>query len=298
MSDVSIVNLAASQFNRFSRAQAAGMLSDKELEHRVSKGRLILVEQGVFAIAPVLDDPWGRWMGATLTAQDTFLSRLSAACAWGALEYEGDLVTVSRPGSGGPVRFGGLWVHRSSTLEGECTELRGVPITTIERTLLDLACGSSDKALARALRDAVRLEHTTLHRLGDWLGRVRHRRGAVRLARAIARYSGLPLERARSGAEVRALEILRDAAVPLPRLNVRIAGEEADLSWPRERLIVEIDGGPFHMDVGEDARKEAAWRGAGWKVRRIPSDDIYERPRNLLALALATQTSLITPYRG
>ena len=45
----------------------------------------------------------------------------------------------------------------------------------------------------------------------------------------------------------------------MPRLNISVAGEEADLSWPREKLIIEIDGGPFHQDKGEDARKEAAW---------------------------------------
>jgi very-short-patch-repair endonuclease len=64
-----------------------------------------------------------------------------------------------------------------------------------------------------------------------------------------------------------------------------IAGVEADLSWPRQRLIVEVDGGPFHLDVGEDARKETAWESAGWAVRRIPSDEVYETPSGLLALA-------------
>ena len=58
-----------------------------------------------------------------------------------------------------------------------------------------------------------------------------------------------------------------------------MAGEEADLSWPDEKLIIEIDGGPFHLDKGEDARKEAAWRGAGWQVERTPSDDVYDKPR-------------------
>jgi very-short-patch-repair endonuclease len=105
------------------------------------------------------------------------------------------------------------------------------------------------------------------------------------LLQVVARYSGLPLERARSGAEVRAFEILRDAKRPLPHLNRRIAGEEADLSWQEWRLIVEIDGGPFHLDVGEDARKEATWRAAGWTVRRLPSDAVYERPARLLRLA-------------
>ena len=80
------------------------------------------------------------------------------------------------------------------------------------------------------------------------------------------------------------MEILRDAGRPLPRLNVRLAGEEADLSWSRRRLIIEIDGGPFHLDAGEDARKQQAWEAAGWEVRRIPADDVYERPQRLLDL--------------
>ncbi len=81
------------------------------------------------------------------------------------------------------------------------------------------------------------------------------------------------------------MEILRDAELPLPRLNVKIAGEEADLSWVRKRLILEIDGGPFHLDVGEDSRKRRRWEAAGWTVLRIPADDVYERPLKLLSLA-------------
>jgi hypothetical protein len=177
-------------------------------------------------------------------------------------------------------------VFRSRTLDGDSTFLRGIPITSPERTILDLAGDISDAALARVIREAVRLKRVTLGTLGDALGQHRGRRGAARVAKALARYSGLPLERARSGAEIRALEILRDAARPLPRLNVRIAGEEADLSWPQWRLIVEVDGGPFHLDVGEDARKQAAWERAGWSVRRLPSNDVYDRPSHLLALAM------------
>jgi very-short-patch-repair endonuclease len=104
----------------------------------------------------------------------------------------------------------------------------------------------------------------------------------------MAKYRGLPIERARSGAEVRALEILRDAGIELPRLNVDVAGEEADLSWSQRRLIIEIDGGPWHLDVGADARKEAAWQGAGWKVVRIDAGDVYNQPRRLIEVAPAS----------
>jgi Protein of unknown function (DUF559) len=287
MRDVRVAQLAGKQFNRVSRRQLIQLgLSNAAIAHRVATGRLVIVEEGVLAVAPVLEhDDWGRWMGATLTAQCSMLSHVSAATARGMWSLPRQFETITRPGNGGPRRHGGILVFRSSTLAGECEVLRGIPITSVPRTLLDLAGGVSEQALARALREAVRLRLTTIGALADRLGHYRGRRGSRRLAATIARYTGLPLERARSGAEVRALEVLRTAGRPLPRLNVRVAGEEADLSWQGRRLIIEIDGAPFHLDVGEDARKAARWEAAGWTVRRLSSDDVYQHPQRLLDLA-------------
>jgi hypothetical protein len=287
--DVRIEKLAGAQFNRVSRGQLEALgLSHHAIAHRLEAGRLVAVDQGVFALPPVLaHDDWGRWMGATLTAPDTYLSQTSAAAAWGFLSERGRLVTVTRPGSGGPRPLGGVRVFRSTTLEGECTELRGIPITAVPRTLIDIAPRVSRRALARAVREAVRLELTTIEAIVDCLARHPGRRGSGRLLAVLARYKDLPIERARSGAEVRALETLRDAGYALPRLNVRIAGEEADLSWATNRALIEIDGKPFHLDAGEDARKQAVWEAAGWTVRRLSSDDVYERPERLIDLAAA-----------
>jgi hypothetical protein len=285
MWDVRVASLAGAQWNRVSRSQLAGLgLSAAAIAHALAAGRLVRVEQGVFALPPVLDHEWGLWMGATLTAPGSVLSRESGASAWG-FSRPGRLVTVTRPGSGGPRRHGGVLVFRSSTLEGECTMLRGIPITAAPRTLLDLAEHLSERALARAVREAVRLKLTPVEAIAACVGRHRGRRGSRRLLSVLARYSGLPIERARSGAEVRALEVLRAANYVLPRLNVRIAGEEADLSWPAKRVVVEVDGGPFHLDIGEDARKRACWEQAGWTVGRISTDDVYECPERLVALA-------------
>ena len=293
-----VTAISGEQFNRISRVQlAAAGVNESAIKRHIASGRLTITDHGVVAISPVLThDPWGRWMSATLTEPGTWLSQLAASVAWKLLLWEGPHVTVTRVGSGGPRRHGNLIVHRSRTLEGDVTTIDGIPITTVPRTLIDIAGATtprrfvhpvSDKALARAVRESVRLEHVTLPELGSALGRYRGCRGIRRLAAAIASYSGLPLERARSGAEVVALQVLRAAGHPMPRLNVDVAGEEADLSWPKFKLIVEIDGDPFHQDVGEDARKEKAWREAGWLVRRVPSDDVYERPHLLLAHAPA-----------
>ena len=287
MKDARLAALAGTQFNRVSRNQLIELgVSDNAMAHRVATGRLLIAEQGVFAVAPLLEhDEWGRWMGATLTAAGSLLSHASAAAAWGLWPGQRDFECVTRSGNGGPRRHGGVLVFRSRVLAGEGTRLRGIPITTVERTLLDLAANTSERALARAVREAVRLRLTSPEGLADQIGRHFGRRGSGRLGTVLARYAGLPFRRARSGAEVRALELLRGAGRPLPQLNVRIAGEEADLSWGHGRLIVEIDGGPFHLDRGEDARKQLRWESAGWTVRRISSDDVYERPAALIALA-------------
>lgn len=286
MTDEDLYALAKAQHNRMSRAQLADAgLTRNAIEHRVDAGRLIRVIEGVYAFPPLNDTPEGRWKAATLASPNSYLSRLSAACAWGVLDRQPPYETVVRPGSGGPRVLDGIVVYRSTTLEGETIDLEGIPVTSMPRTLLDLACFAGNKALARAIREAIRLERTTMHELGDFLSVCQGRRGSLRLARALGRYSGLPLERARSGAEIRALEVLRDAGRPMPRLNKRIAGEEADLSWEREMLIIEIDGAPYHHDVGEDARKTDAWRAEGWQVDRISSAHVYVNPAVLLALS-------------
>lgn len=287
MRDVQLAELASRQFNRVSLEQLTTLgFSEKAIRHRLARGRLQAVEDGVFSVGPPLPhDDWGRWMGATLTAPKTWLSHFSSAAARDLWAPERRFETVTRHGDGGPRRHGGIVVYRSSILDEGVTEfVRGIPMTTVSRTVFDLARMVSRGALARLVRDAVR-DHITLYELGDEIARHPRRRGVRPLAATIARYSGLPLERARSGAEIRAMEVLRNAGRPLPGLNVRIAGIEADLSWPSERLIIEIDGGPFHLDVGEDARKEAAWTEAGWTVKRLPSDDVRRRTEPLLSIA-------------
>jgi hypothetical protein len=189
MRDARVAQLAGRQFNRVSRRQLIELgMSRSAIAHRMAAGRFVTVEEGVFAIAPVFEhDDWGRWMAATLTTPGSMLSHVSAAAAWGLWSLPRLFESITRPGSGGPRRFGGVLAHRSSTLEGECTTLRGVPITSVSRTLLDLTRGATDRAAARAVREAVRLDLITLAAIGDALGRYRGRRGSRRLAATVAR---------------------------------------------------------------------------------------------------------------
>jgi very-short-patch-repair endonuclease len=286
MSDVRLIELAGRQHGCVARRQLLALgYADRAIAHRVAGERLVQLFDGVYAVAPVLGGERTRWMAATLTTAWSVLSHASAAAAWRFRPFETAFDVVTRPGNGGPEKKDGVLVCRSRTLAGNATMLDGIPITTPERTLIDIAPCLGDRALARAVREACRLELTTPSAVFVALARHRGRRGTRRLHAAVSRYSGLPLHRTRSDAEALALELIRDAGRPRPELNERIAGEEADLSWPSWRLIVELDGPQYHLDASEDLRKQRIWEGAGWIVHRLSTDDVYLAGERLLALA-------------
>jgi very-short-patch-repair endonuclease len=224
-----------------------------------------------------------RWWAATLTSPGSVLAFASAGAAYEMRPWEGAFEVIVRQGAGGPRRQGALLVCRTRHLHA--TTLHGLPITTPERTLADLWPGLDAKAQGHMLRNALRLKGLTIPSLIAHLDTVSGRQRPQTLTNRLARYQALQLDRCRSDAEAAAVVTLADAGIPTPDINVRIAGEEADLSWPDKRLIVEIDGGSFHQDKLEDARKTGAWRGAGWHVERVLAGAVYDDPERLIRAA-------------
>jgi hypothetical protein len=174
-------------------------------------------------------------------------------------------------------------VFHSTTLEGEVGRLDSLPITSPERTMIDIAARVPDAATTRMFRDAIRLKATTTAELKDAL--TRHHAGTRLLTELTTRYGHLPLHRARSDAECLGLQILHDDGQDHWLLNHWIHGEEADLVDLARKVIIEIDGPQYHLFADEDARKQAIWEAAGFEVRRIPSGGVYAGPAPLIQLA-------------
>ena len=257
----------------------------RKVQHHVHNRGWRVVHPGVYALTSAPLTRRQLWMAATLTSSDSFLSHANAGACFGIRSFEGSFETVTRPGSGGPKRLGGVLVLRSRTLDGDTTTHDGIEITTAARTVIDLAPHLDARATGRMFREALRLAVTTMEELRSTLARHRGRRGTRVVGELASRYSSLPYQRTRSDAEGHALELLHDAGLQPSRVNTRIAGEEADLAWPERRLIIEIDGPEYHRFPDEDARKQRAWEAAGHTVRRIGSNVVYDDPSRLLALA-------------
>ena len=222
-----------------------------------------------------------RWIAALLTAPRTALCRFSATTLYGFHLWEGGYETVVRPGSGGPRDYKGLRVYRSSTLEGQVTRRDGLLVVVAERALIEVASLVDGWQLARAFREACRLRCLT----AASLARALHgQRGTAPLVDRCDRYATIPYHRCRSDAESRGLEVLHDAGVEPPEVNVKINGPRPDYTWRRHKLIIEVDGAQFHEFGDEDAAKAARWEARGYRVRRISSDDVYFQPYRLIAL--------------
>jgi len=252
------------------------------VEHRASREGWRPIHDGVYALGQAPLTQRQLRIAAVLTAPRTYLFAESACACHGFAEWDGSYEVVVRPGSGGPRRYPGLLVARSIQLEGRTTRRDGIPIVTPPAALISVAPRWDRWRLGRAFRESIRLKTTTAN---DIARALQGQRGTGVLRDLCDRYATIPYHRCRSDAESRALEILHDAGIEPPLVNVRVNGPRPDLTWRRRRLIIEIDGPQFHLFADEDARKQAIWERAGYEVRRLPSDDVYFRPERLLALA-------------
>ena len=216
-----------------------------------------------------------QWLATTLTAPGTLLGGHSAGACWGFRPWRSAVEAVVRPGSGGPVMIDGLYVRRSTTLAEEIDWFGPIPITSPERTLIDLAPHLDDEQLGKATREAIRLKRITVPSLYAALDRNRGRRGTRALWERAKLYENLPLSRTRSDAEGMALERFARAGQPIPEVNVKVGDYEADLVDRASGRIIEIDGPQFHLFPDEDAKREAEWASEGFRTIRRPSDAVY-----------------------
>lgn len=261
--------------------RSVGWSVGKVRHHAASRGWR-RIHAGVYALTQAAPTQLQLWWAAALSSPDSQLSHGSGGACFGFYRFNRTYEVITRPGRGGRRRSGGLLVFRSTFLDGETTTHLGIPIVTAERVLAELTPGLNEKQAGRCFREAIRLKLTTAAKVTRAVDR---RGGQPHLLRELARrYEHVPYHRTRSDPEGRALELLHDAGFELPQVNIRVAGEEADLVDLGRRRIIEIDGPQYHQFPAEDARKAARWHAAGFTVRRIPSDAVYDDPSRLIAL--------------
>jgi very-short-patch-repair endonuclease len=147
-------------------------------------------------------------------------------------------VTVPYWGRGRPR----IDVHVTRQLhQADRTSVGGIPVTSVARTLLDLAETISPTQLRRAYEQAERLRILDVGAIRSLLARSNGRRGVAAL-RALLEYDPSPASETRSELESLFLDLVREAGLPLPNVNVMVEGFEVDAYWPDAKLVVELQG--------------------------------------------------------
>lgn len=233
----------------------------------------------------------GRWLAATLACgEGALLSHRSAAARWELRPSAANIVDVTLTSRAGRKPRPGIQIHRPCVLDdADRASHRGIPVTSVPRTLVDLAETVSQTSLARAVERAEALRLFDLHAMRDTLARHPTRRGSGRVASVLDAYREDVLTR--SELEAMFLPLCAAHDVPAPAVNARVEGHEVDFLWREQRLIAETDGRRHHgtrSAFERDRARDALLMVAGYRVVRFTYLQVYAEPaavaRTLLAL--------------
>jgi uncharacterized protein DUF559 len=167
------------------------------------------------------------------------------------------------------------------------TTVKGIPCTSVARTLLDLAAVVTPRQLSNAITEAEVLRVFDLAAVHDVVTRGRRRRGVARLRDALSAYDSSS-ERTRGELERRFLALCARSGLPRPEVNAPLLldGTQivADFLWRDTRLIVEADSHRFHGTATafeRDRQRDQLLILAGWRVIRCTWRQVVNHPEEL-----------------
>lgn len=279
----SLSDLAGTQYGIVTYRQLRDLGLSNGHIHRASKAsRLRRIHRGVYAVGHKRLSRHGLCLAAVLACgEGTVLSHRSAAWLWGFLPRFPSEPEVTVPSRGH--RRQRIRVHRTAGMPAQDrTALEGIPVTSVARTLFDLAGAVSTRDHSRAVDRARRTGKLDLDELDAILARRGRSVEARPLRQALALYRKPVFDRARS--ELLFLDALEKEGVPPPVLNCWQEEWEIDAYWEAERFAVEVDGWETHgtREAFEDDRlRQEQMKLAGIDCIRISARRIEREPRQV-----------------
>jgi very-short-patch-repair endonuclease len=200
------------------------------------------LHQGVYLLGAAPPTRMARARAAVMACgPGTVVSHRSAAEMFGLLpetDRNLDVTVIGR----NPHRQAGIRLHRPRALaRHDVTNMRGIPVTSVARTICDLAATESPREVEQAFQEALYRKIVTPGDLARILSREPRRKGAP-VIRALLNEPRMT----RSERERTLLKLIDQAQLPRPLTNVRLHGFLVDAYWPEHRLVLEFDGWRAH----------------------------------------------------
>src|SRR4051812_31315653 len=206
-------------------------LTRHEIETWRRNGHLHEKHRGVYSVGHRTMTTEARWLAAAKACGvEAVVSHFAAAALWSVVEWDGRPVDVTIPGTQRR-KHPGLRIHRAARVERVLH--KNIPVTSVARTLADLASVLGFTELRRAVREAYRRGLITTAELA---------RARPKALRKIA----ADLQPTRSVLEDIVHDQIREAGFEDPDVNVALGPYVPDFRWPHRRLIIEADGAQTH----------------------------------------------------
>jgi very-short-patch-repair endonuclease len=285
--DARIAALAERRHGVVTRGQLEALgLGRGATAHRVGLKRLHPVHRGVYAVGHRVLSREGRFTAAALAAgPGAVVSHRSAAVLWGIRGSPGAHIEVTVPRS---LRScGGVTRHHARLAADETTIRDGIPVTTVPRTLLDLAAVLGRREVERAANEAEIRRLTDPLSLDDLVNRYPGRAGSATI-KALLAAGRMGADVTRSELEDAFLVFLEQFGLPRPQVNrpVQVRGYSfvADCLWSPQRVIAELDGHATHAtrdSFERDRARDRILQATGWRVVRITWRQLHTEARAL-----------------
>ena len=248
-----------------------------EIRSRLKSGALIPEYRGIYRVGHQAPSVESRYLAAVWACGDrAFLAHRAAAFLHRLLAGSAPRPEVIAPTAR---RVPGVTTRRYSSLHAtDVTTVGGIPVTSIARTLVDLARLVPENALARACHEAGVHYGTTPADVETVLSRRPNSPGAHKLRAVMRGDAKVLLSRLEEGF----ILLLRSADLPLPVTNRPAGGRRVDCRWPDHRLTVELGSFKYHnsrQSWERDLMREHEARARGDEFRRFSWGDVFERPR-------------------
>jgi hypothetical protein len=310
MDDAAIVRLALHQHGLVTMRQARDLGATPDaVQGQLQRGRWSAVRRGVYAVGAA-PRTWEQWaLAACLAAgADAFTAARSATRLWGFVDRSGRLEVVIAGER--RVRLSQVEVHRSVLLPPvDRAAVRGIPVTSIARTLVDASAGQHPDVVGGWIDAAMRDHGLDLLEIESCLARLAGpgRRDIRSIQAAMARRPA-GYDPGESNLEARVIRVLADAGLPPPSLQHPVRRSDGriariDIAFPWAMVAVEPEGFEFHRDRSAFDRDRV--RGAeltllGWDVYRVTSSmsDAFIARTVAAALDLATEKLGLPSWRA
>jgi len=282
------------QYGVFSAAQARSAGASPEvIRWRLETGFWERLTRGVYRL-PGAPNTWKQrlWIALLVAGPGAVVAREAAAALWSVPGFaQGPIEILAAHGmKDHRLPFGHF--HESRSLPAaHVAIIDGIPVTTLERTLFDLAGSINEKRVDRAIENALARRFTDTERLWSvWADLAAPHRPGMRVMRKLLIKRGPGYVARESELEIRFTELLDANGIAQPAWQVDVGDDgfigRVDCLFRRAGLVVELDGRIGHvgpLDEARDAERDKRLRALGFRVRRFTWEDVVLRPAWVLS---------------